>query len=232
MSAKRGKKDKGPSWLEVGLGAVLSIILGVALGVVFLVLKPVSKVTAIPKDAPAGAVYYIEGARDFNKTTEVDEIRKSFLAGGSVSITEGELNVILGDATSPPAPAADAAAPAAAKPPPGPQKLFAPGPLNARIHDGKIQFADTATISALGVDVSVIVQATGTFSKHGSTFAFDPESFYVGGCPMQRLLFVKDWALAKLLFAQPVPDDLAAAWSKLVDVSVDSTGLQLKGPQG
>ena len=232
MSAKRGKKAKGPSWLEVGLGAFLSIILGVVIGVAFLVLKPVSKVTAIPKDAPASAVYYIEGARDFNKTTEVEKIRKSFLAGGSVSVTEGELNVILGDATSPPAPAADAAAPAAAKPPPAPAKLFAPGPLNARIHDGKVQFGDTATISAFGIDLSVIVQATGTFSKHGSSFAFAPETFYVGGCPMQRLLFIRDWALGKLLFAQPVPDDLAAAWSKLVDVSVDSTGLQLKGPQG
>ena len=48
---------------------------------------------------------------------------------------------------------------------------------------------------------------------------------------MQRLLFIKDWALGKLLFAQPVPDDLAAAWSKLVDVSVEGTGLRLKGPQ-
>jgi hypothetical protein len=35
----------------------------------------------------------------------------------------------------------------------------------------------------------------------------------------------------KLLFAQPVPADLAAAWSKLVDVSIDSAGLVLKGPQ-
>jgi hypothetical protein len=49
---------------------------------------------------------------------------------------------------------------------------------------------------------------------------------------MQRFLVLRDWAQGKLLFSRPIPDDLATAWSKLVDVSIDSSGLQLKGPQG
>ena len=86
MSARKKKNQKGPSWFEVGLGAFLSIILGVVAGAAYLVNKPVTKVTEIPKDPPAGAVYLIEGAHDFNKDSEIDEAKKSFLAGGSVSI--------------------------------------------------------------------------------------------------------------------------------------------------
>jgi hypothetical protein len=229
MSARSKKKQKGPSWFEVGLGAFLSIVLGVALGAAYLVNKPVVKVTSLPKDPAAGTIYYIEGARDFNKDTEIDEAKKTFLAGGSVSVTEGELNEYLG-AAGKPASSGDSAKPADKAA--APAGLITPGPLNARIKDGKIQFASTVTFTALTVSIPVIVQATGTFSKHGSTFSFDPETFYVGGCPMQRFLFLRDWAQSKLLFAQPIPDDLAAAWSKLVDVSIDSSGLQLKGPQG
>ena len=72
--------------------------------------------------------------------------------------------------------------------------------LNARIHEDKIQFSDTATITVMGVSVPVIVQATGTFVKSGSGFEFEPESIYVGGCPMQRMLFIRGWILRKLLF--------------------------------
>jgi hypothetical protein len=228
MSARKKKNQKGPSWFEVGFGAFLSVILGVVLGAAYLVNKPVTKVTSLPKDQPAGAVYLIEGEHDFNKDSEIDEAKKSFLAGGSVSISEGELNEFLGDANKP----ADSSKPADKAPPPAPPGLITPGALNVRMKDGKIQFSTTVTITALTVSVPLVVQATGTFSKHGSAFGFDPESFYVGGCPMQRFLFLRDWVEAKLLFAQPVPDDLAAAWSKLVAVSIDSSGLQLKGPQG
>jgi len=52
----------------------------------------------------------------------------------------------------------------------------------------------------------------------------------VGGCPMQRMLFFRGLILRKLLFGQPAPDDLAAAWSKLVDVSIDGSKLKLKAP--
>ena len=185
-----------------------------------------TKVTSIPKDAPAGAIYLIEGAHDFNKDSEIEEAKKTFLAGGSVSISEGELNQYLGDLGKP----ADSSKPA--DKPAAPAGLVSPGPLNVRMKDGKIQFSSTVTISALTVSIPLIVQATGSFSKHGTAFAFDPETFYVGGCPMQRFLFLRDWVEAKLLFPQAVPEDLAAAWSKLVDVSIDSSGLQLKGPQG
>jgi hypothetical protein len=223
MSAK-SKNLKAPSWFEVGLGAVLSVVLGCAVGAALLVMHPVQKVKEIPKDAPAGAVYYIEGSRDFNRTEEVTEKRKALAGGESVEVSEGEINVFLG-AISKPA----AAAPKPGEKPPDTKALDVGG-LNARIHDGKLQLADTVTVNLFGASGSFIVQATGGFENRGGGVEFVPESFYVGGCPVERLPVVRDILLKRLLLAQPVPDDLAAAWPKLASVSVEGPMLRLKMP--
>jgi hypothetical protein len=228
MLKKVKKSQKGPSWFEVGLGAFLSVILGVALGAAYMIDKPVTKVASIPKDAPAGALYYIEGAKDLNLTGVTDK-RRSLVNGESLVVGEGELNAFLSSLRKPSTPAAkpgDKAAP----PPPADEKMIDTTALNARIRDGKIQFGDTATVTLFGVSIPMIVQATGGFAKGSSGFEFDPDTIYVGGCPVQRLLIVRSWILKKLLFAQPVPDDVAAAWSKLIDVSIDGTKLRLKAP--
>jgi hypothetical protein len=230
MSAK--KKDKVPSWIEVGLGALLSVVLGVALGAVYLVFKPVLKVKEIPKDPPSGAVYYIEGSRNSSRASDAEALRKSFAAGESVSIDEGELNMLLSAFGKPDAaPAAPGAKPGDKdKAPPPEAKALDVGTLNARIHGGKIQLADTASFNVFTVTGSVIVQASGTFEKNGSTYEFEPESFYVGGCPLQRFPVVRTWIMKKLLFPNPPPADIAAAWPKLAGVSIDGSTLKLRMP--
>lgn len=226
MSAKI-TTQKGPSNFEIGLAAALSVILGVALGAVYLVTRPVLKVKEIPKDAPANAVYYIEGVRDSDKATETAAKRKAFTEGESVEIGEGELNVFLGSldrpAGAPPAKPGD-------KAPAQDPKFVEIGGLNGRIHEGKIQISDTVTFNAFGVAYPVIVQAVGVLEKHASGFDFDPQVFYVGGCPLQRIPFVRDWVLKKLLYSQPVPQDIAAAWPKVTEIAIDGSTLRLKMP--
>jgi hypothetical protein len=227
MLKKVKKSQKGPSWFEVGLGAVLSVILGAALGAAYMINKPVIKVTAIPKDAVPGAVYLIEGAKNLNRDG-ITEKRRQFVGGETIVIDEGDINGFFAGIAKPSAPAAK---PGDKAPPPGNDaKLLETSAINARIREGKIQFSDTATVTVMGVSVPVVVQATGTFMKSGSVFEFDPESIYVGGCPMQRMIFFRGWILKKLLFAQPAPDDVAGAWSKLVDVALEGTKLRLKAP--
>jgi hypothetical protein len=226
MISKVKKAQKGPSWIEVGLGAALSVILGVVLGAAYLVTKPVQTVKDIPKDAPSGAVYYIEGVRDFNKAAVVEEKRKSLTDGESISVQEGELNAFIGSVAKP----APTAKQGDKSPPPADQKLLTPGTLNVRIRSGTVQFANPVAYNVYGFTGTVIVQATGTFSRHGGQFEFDPESIYVGGCPIQHFLFVRAYVLKKLLFTLPVPDDLAAAWAKASDVSVVGNTLQVKMP--
>jgi hypothetical protein len=231
MLKKHTKAQRGPTWFEVGLGAFLSAILGVAVGAAYMVSRPVLKVTAIPKDAAANAVFYIEGSRSTGRSADVAEKRKAFTDGESVSVEEGELNALIGTVSQPEAPKPKAAKPGDKAPAaPGSERMVEPGTLNARIKAGKIQFGDTVTFNVFGFSPSVIVQATGVFTKRGPVFEFDPETFYVGGCPAQRLPFVRDFLMRKLLFSQPAPDDLAAAWSKLSDVSIEGSTLRLKAP--
>lgn len=232
MLRKVKSKQKGPSWFEVGLAAFLSVILGIALGLALLASKPVSKVTEIPKDAPPGAVYYIEGARDFNKTPDVEEKRKSFVAGESITVEEGELNILLSAGEKPPA-AAAAAKPgdkAPDAPPAAPTKTLDVGTLNARIHEGRIQFAAPVTLSAFTVSTTVIVQTTGTFIQRGNGFVYDPDTILVGGCPVSRVPILRELVLSKLLFVQPVPSDIAASWARLAAVTIDGSTLKLKMP--
>lgn len=231
---KKNKKEKdGPSWTEVILGAILAVILGVVLGAGLMILKPVNKVAAIPKDAPAGAVYFIEGSKDMS-TIGATEKRKAFVGGESVDVQEGELNALFASISAKPSsPPPPAAKPGDKSPPPPPApdaKMIDTTPLNVRIHDGKLTAADTVTLSLFGITEAVIVQATGTFSRGGSGFEFVPETIYVGGCPMQALLPIRGWIMNKLLFTAKVPDDIAAAWSKLVGVSIEGNKLRLKAP--
>jgi len=233
MSARR-KVQKGPSWLEVGLGAFLAVLLGIVLGAAYLVERPVAKVTTIPKDAPTDAIFYIEGSRDSSGV--VEQKRKEFVDGQTVSVSEGELNGFISSyskVSAPPPPPPPAAKPGDKAAPPAPSadlKMLDVGLLNARITGGKLQLGTSVTVNLFGFSNSVFVQATGTFSRHGSGFEFDPERFYIGGCPMMRLLFVKDYTLKKLLYAQPPPADVVASWAKLSDVSISGTSMTLKMP--
>jgi hypothetical protein len=229
MSARSRGSGHGPGWFEVSLGAAISVLLGVALGAFYLASRPVKKLGDIPKDAPPGAVYYIEGTRGFYVTSAVEAKRKAFTSGESVTVDEAELNLLLsGPVKPPPAPLP----PNTLVQPPAPPtpKEFDKAPLNVRINDGKIQFGEIYSVNKDGFTGTLIVQARGNFVRNGSTFEFVPDVFYVGCCPLQRIPYIREWILAKLLFTVPIPDDIAAAWPKLSDITIEGSKLRLKMP--
>jgi hypothetical protein len=224
--AKR-KLQKGPSWFEVGLGAALSVVLGVILGAAYLVMKPVTTAKEIPKDAPSNAVYFLEGLKNTTASGTAEDDRRKFLAGESVDVTESEVNALFSDAM-PAKPSSDKdkdkAAPAAA------DKMVTPGTVNVRIRESTIQFGCPLDFNIFTVMGTVIVQAKGSFEKRGSTFVFVPDSVMIGGCQVQHVPFVKELILSKVLFSHPIPDDLANAWTKLGAVTIDGSTLRLKMP--
>jgi len=212
---------------EVAIGAVLSIVIGVALGAVYLASKPVATVKEIPKDAPAGAVYYIEGAHDTGKAVQAGEKLTTLAGGGSVTMTEEELNTLVGQPGKAAAPAAPVKP--GEKPPPPPPAAHAvePGPLNFRIHDGLLQIGSPVRLSLFGLDAKVIVQTRGSLVKRGNGVAYEPAVAYVGGCPLQRIPVVGPAVMKWLLVPKPVPEAIAAAWSKVADASIDGATLRL-----
>ena len=245
MSKKIDRALHGPSWVEVILGAFLSLVLGVLVGALLLVFRPVLVVKEMPKEdaRDAKAVYFIEGSRDGGKGREAAAKRKAFAEGKSVTFNEDELNTLAGPATSfgaptPPKPGEKkapekkpgekAAANAPATPPS--EELVSTGTANFRIRDNVMQVGLPVTVSLLGLSEKVVVQTRGGFAKEGETFVYQPDVFYVGSLPLQRLPYVARHAREYLLNSQPLPDDVKASWAKLANATVEWNTLKLSMP--
>lgn len=223
MSKRFDRARYGPGWPEVIFGAVLSIVLGVVLSAAFFVFKPVTKVKELPKEPIPGTVYYIEGSRDYSNARRLVAKQKFFAKGGSVVVNEDELNSAANPATAPVAPGSE--------PPPPPTVLSAGAP-NFRIHDGVLQISVPMRVKwdLAYLDQTVLVQAVGSFARRGESIVFVPKTMFVGSCPVERIPRALDLIMKKVFEAQPVPPDIAAAWSKLVDVTVDGSTLRLTMP--
>ncbi len=188
------RKRRPPTWFEVILGALLSVALGIVLGAVYLATRPVKTVGEVPKDAAPSAVFYVEGVKGYSATSSVQAKKKAFLEGESVTVDEAELNSLFSGPTKPPPPPAPKNT-LAQPPPPPPAKEYDVAPINVRIHDGKIQFAEVYTVNEYGLNTSLVVQARGDIVKNGDEFEFVPDVFFVGCCPLQRIPYIRSWLL-------------------------------------
>ena len=239
---------QGPSLLAIIFGALASLVVGVALGAAHLVFKPVEKVKELPKDAYVGPaiyrpVYFIEGSSYAKKSPQVT--RKRQMLGGKesaeITFSEDELNAFAASVVPPPPPPAPAPKPAAkppaaaaAKPAPPTAEIatLPPGSVNFRIRDGVLQVALPENISLAGlVDLSVLVQMRGDFTTGASGPVFQPAEFYLGSLPLHKIPGSSSWLLNRILAAQKsVPEDLRTAWSRVSDVAVKDTTLNLTLP--
>ena len=227
----------GPSTIEVALGAVLGLLLGVLVAAVFLVFKPVQTVKEKPKEPVKGVVYHWTGRTDPNRARSWQEKFATFERGGTVMVSEDELNA-WAVSISGAAPAKPTAKPAAAPAKPGEKPktddknapaaavpansdfVTASG-LNFRIEDGRLHVASHVTLNYYGISKEVMLQATGGFQRTGDTFAFKPDEVYLGSCPVHALPGITG-ALAKALVAKAkVSDEFRAAWMKITELSVE-----------
>ena len=230
MSAKTRGRGYEPSWTEVTIGALLSVIIGALFGVVYLVVKPVVTVKEMPKEEEVDrtAVYFIEGGRDGGKSRDAAAKRKAFVGGTPVILNEHELNSYVTPAAAPGKPAAPGAKPAAA--PAAPGAGYTSGVVNFRIHDSQLQIGVPVKIDLFGLELSVVVQTRGTFVQKEGGFAFDPATMLVGSCPVDRLPAARSFVMEKFIATQQVPEDISKAWAKLTDVAVVGSALKLTMP--
>ena len=227
MSSKIDRALYGPSWMEVILGALLSAVLGVVLAAAFLVTKPVTAVKEVPKEPAAGVVYYIEGSRDSNKGRSWVAKRQHLVSGLSVTVTEEELNTALA-ALQAPAPKKPGA-----KEEPAPEAksaVFVPGTPNILIRDGQMQIGVPVTVDAFDLGLNLIVQARGGFEKQGDLFVFSPDTLLIGSCAVEKIPGVAGWVMQKIVGTKAAPEDIATAWGKLANVTIDGAQLKLDAP--
>lgn len=221
-------KRSEPGWFQVTFGALLSAILGVALGAAVLVARPAVVVKQEPKEREKGSVYYIEGSRDGSKGRQALAKRQAFLAGESITVNEDEINTLVAAALKAGAPGTPPAAAPAGGAAPTDSEYFSAGVPSVRIREGSLQLGVPLGTSLLAQ--KVIFQAHGGFTKTGDGFVFVPNSMWLGSCPVDRLPFVAGYVRERILAEYPMPPDLKAAWAKLTDVTVDGSTLKLTMP--
>jgi len=217
MSTKKIERALyGPSMTEVVLGAIIGIVLGAVLGAASLIVKPAELVAKLPDEPAKGTVYVIEGAKDTAGGRQGNVKRQAFMNGGGVSMTEAELNAAIGSVAKAGG-GADASAAA----------MLAPGLPNFRIEDGKLQIAVPTTLSVAGFNFPVLVVGRGAFENRGGGFAFVPDEFQIGSLNATQLPFLKGFVTSRLIAASAPAEDVAAAWGKLRNVSIEGNSLTL-----
>lgn len=229
----------GPSLFEVTLGALLSVALGALGAVVFLIFKPVEVVKELPKEEErvAGMVYFVEGSKDTGKGRQWMRKRQLLLDGapGEITFTEEELNAWF--SAGAPAQAKPGAKPAAPKAPaPGgkapeadaaPEEVMVVSVPNFRIQDNALQVGVPTTFNLLTLQLPVVVQTRGTFTKQGDIFMYDPSSVMVGSLPLHRIPGATAYLMKRAMSAQVLPEEGLAAWRKLSNVTVEGRVLKL-----
>ncbi len=240
MSSKLKREYHGPSLIEIVLGVVLSLALGATLGVVFLILKPVTVAKEMPKETERvpGMIYYLEGGRDGAKARFWKDKRKQFVEGkaGELTIVEDDLNRWVTDgvpakkpaAPAAPKPAAPGAKPAAAaSTEPVPEDGIVFNPPNFRIRNGVLQMGMQTTITQFGQTWPLVCFAQGKFVKSGDGVAYDPSVVYVGSFPLHRFPGATAYIIRKANEAGWVPAEAIEAWSRVSDATIEDRTMKL-----
>ena len=93
-----------------------------------------------------------------------------------------------------------------------------------------MQIGVPVTFSVLGMSEKVVVQTNGGFVKQGDVFVYEPNVFYVGSLPLQRMPYLANYARNYFLNAQAIPEDVKTSWAKLASVAVEGNSLKLTMP--
>lgn len=206
---------RGPSLVEVTLGAVLSVALGAVLAAVWLVLQPVELVKSMPKEPDPDRVYYVAGNARSSLGKQWLRKRQMLNETGTVEIrlSEDELNTWMASAESQP----DAEA----------TGMLVLKPLNFRVNAGIFQIGVPLDLNVAGFQRSIVCQAQGRFERRGDRFSYVPDRLMIGTLNARRLPVVGDLIYGRLMAAHPIPEDLAQAWSGLNQVTVEDDVLVL-----
>jgi hypothetical protein len=146
-----------------------------------------------------------------------------------VAVNEDELNAWISAGTAPESPKPNAPKKLVQAIPPPPVGILSFGTPNFRVRNGTLQIGceGTLDLEMVGLKHPLVMRATGQFEKNGDGFIFVPEQFYLGCCPLHLLPGVANLVLNRLLEDVKIPEDIAAAWKKLADVSIDGSSLLL-----
>ncbi len=186
MSRAKRQKEKDDANREAGsvgmaiVAAILSVILGLFLGVLNLAMVPVSEVKEMPPDEELKphTVYFVQGQERGGNSYRAKEAALLQAQPGTIILNEEELNSWSRNTFKFGAPA---------KPGEETQSGYVqikPAAPRFRIRDGVFNMAMTMEVNAFGMNQKVLVQSDGHFAKEGGVWKFVPEVTYIGSAPI------------------------------------------------
>jgi len=208
----------GPGVIEVTLGALMGIGLGVALGALYLMLKPVEILTKPPEALVAADVYFLKGEVNSTKSRQWSRKQQMLSAGGAADVVfnEEELNAWVASAT--------------AKAPSDPSKLVVPEWVNFRIRDGVMQIGIVGKFQAFEMTHPFVIQTRGKFVPGANGFEFTADELYIGSLPTHKVPGLPQLIIQRALAAQKLPEALTAMWRNLKLVAVEDSAVHIIVP--
>ena len=216
-SAKKVKRELyGPSFFEVTIGAVISLVLGGVLAAGYLIAQPVQTVRSLPQEPDPDRVYYVMGSARSSQGGQWLRKKQMISEEGTIaiSLTSDELNTWYSSSETKP----DSAE--------GPGMISTQS-INFRLHEGALQVGLPCDISLPGFSRSFVVQARGGFSTDGDRFTFQPQEIMIGQLAAHKLPIVGGFVMNRIFAAQEIPHEIEDDWDSLDDVSVQGDKLAL-----
>lgn len=244
-SSKIERALYGPSLFEVTLGAVLSVLLGAALAVVFMILKPVIVVKDPPKeeDRVQGAVYFVQGSADASRSRQWIRKRQMLIDGtpGVIAFSEEELNSWLssGAPKKDKKPAKSAAKPATPPKPGAPKQAPEPEPAedllvletpNVRIRDSVFQIGFPGSLNIWTFSLPIVLQSQGSFEKVDDLWMYKPNTFFLGSMPLHRIPGFTEEVVRRFTSSGFIPEDALNSWKRVSDVALEGKALKITIP--
>lgn len=217
------KVQTGPTTAEIVLGSLLSLVLGVLLVSLYLILKPVEVVREMPEEPELRTVYWLEGRKDAGLGRRWLFKREAFLQGQTVSLSEDEMNLWVASVYPP-------RVGGAAK---GGSVLDPTTPL-FRLDERELAIGILCKLNVFGLlERDLVVQTLGGFGPpQGRGPVYLLREFYIGSLPVHRLPVVKGMFARWVEGFYEFPEDLSAAWSRLIEAQVQDGTLVLTANDG
>ncbi len=217
------KEEYNPSAAAIYGAAFFSVLLGLIGAVINLTATAVTSVPKLPDEdkIDTTAVYFVKGTE--RKGSGWKNKRASFAGGrkGTVSVSEGELNV-WARATFKPKPKAEKE--------PGSSLLgirVIPSPPNFKIEGDSLQIASVINIPLVGKSRSFMYQVKGSFKEKGGVQVFVPSKSSIGSCPIPVLSRFFFNFLAGSFYEHDEYASLNPSWAKLGSLTLKESELVL-----
>lgn len=224
MAFSRKKEKRGRVVTLKIIGALCGIAVGVVIAAVWLVFKPVAIADAPPKDeggehAPH-SVTYVRGRESPVSPSRWRARQRAFLRSDprGVELREQDLNRWF---------ATEFAGTDRATKWDAISSEFSPG-LPLFRFDGDV--VEVGTVNKLNlmdsIETSLVVQAKGSFERHGKRFLYVPKELLIGSCPVPTG-FLRGLLFNAFAGGFALPDPTAEAWATINDITVEQSRMKL-----